>query len=493
MTTTATLFDIATADGKLWAGHWRDAPTSLDVIEPATGNSLGSVGSGGAAEVHRAASEAARAQAGWASTPAGERAAIVRRAADILQEHHEEAEGWLVREAGGTHPRAEFEVNLLAIGEFREAANLAESSEGELSYEVPDPRGIRSVVRRVPVGVVGVIAPWNFPMVLSSRSVAPALALGNAVVLKADPNTPVTGGLFLARVLEEAGLPEGLFHVIPGGVEAGQAICEAPEIGMVSFTGSTAVGRLVGEAAGRNLKRVALELGGNNAFIVLEDADVDAASSTGAWGSFLHQGQICMSSGRHIVHAKVAEEYLERLAERASHLPVGDPNTGEVAIGPLITAESAARVHQMVSEATAGGAKALAGGAPPDGAFYRPTVLRDVQPAMRVWREEIFGPVAPVIVVGSDDEAVALANDTDYGLSSGVFTSSPEHGRAVAERLHTGLVHVGDQTVDDDPRIPFGGFGASGNGAAFGGPANLEQFMHWQWFTEREDTARYPF
>jgi len=492
MTTTVALFDIAMADGKLWAGHWRDAPTKLEVIEPATGSSLGSVGAGGAAEVHQAASEAARAQARWALTPVAERVAILRAAADILAEHHEEAEGWLVREAGGTHPRADFEVNVV-IPEFREAANLAESSAKELSFEVPDPRGIKSVVRRVPVGVVGVIAPWNFPMILSSRSVAPALAFGNAVVLKADPNTPVTGGLFLARVLEEAGLPAGLFHVIPGGAEAGQAICEAPEIGMVSFTGSTAVGRLVGEAAGRNLKRVALELGGNNAFIVLEDADVDAASSTGAWGSFLHQGQICMSAGRHIVHEKVAEEYLERLAERASHLPVGDPNTGEVAIGPLITPESAARVHQMVSEATAEGAKALAGATAPHGAFYNPTVLRDVKPGMRIWREEIFGPVAPVIVVGSDDEAVALANDTEYGLSSGVFTSSLEHGRAVADRLHTGLVHVGDQTVDDDPRIPFGGFGASGNGAAFGGPANLEQFMHWQWFTERADTARYPF
>ena len=200
-----------------------------------------------------------------------------------------------------------------------------------------------------------------------------------------------------------------------------------------------------------------------------------------------------MSAGRHIVHEKVADEYLKRLAERASQLPVGDPNTGDVAIGPLITPESAKRVHAIVEEATAAGANALAGGGPPEGAFYAPTVLSDVQPGMRVWREEIFGPVAPVIVVSSDDEAVALANDTDYGLSSGVFTSSLEHGRAIAQRLRTGLVHIGDQTVDDDPRIPFGGYGDSGNGAAFGGPANLEQFMHWRWLTEREDTARYPF
>jgi len=493
MTVTATLFDIANAKGRLWDGGWRDAPESLDVVEPATGRTLGSVGAGGAVEVRRAASDAARAQPAWAQTPIAERVAILRRAADIFQEHHEEAEGWLVREAGGTRPRAEFEVNLLAIGELREAANLAESSAETQQFEVADPRGVKSVARRVPVGVVGVIAPWNFPMVLSTRSIAPALALGNAVVHKADPNTPVTGGLFLARILQEAGLPAGVFHVIPGGAEAGRAICEAPEIAMVSFTGSTAVGRVVGEVAGRNLKRVALELGGNNAFIVLEDADIDAASSTGAWGSFLHQGQICMAAGRHIVHKKVAAEYAKKLAERAARLPVGDPNTAEVAIGPLITPESAQRVHALVSDAARGGAKVLAGGAAPTGAFYAPTVLTDVKREMRVWSEEIFGPVAPVMVVASDDEAVTLANDTEYGLSSGIFTGSLEHGRQVAARLRTGLVHIGDQTVDDDPRIPFGGYGASGNGAAFGGPANLEQFMHWQWQTERSDTATYPF
>jgi benzaldehyde dehydrogenase (NAD) len=490
MTMTAPLFDIADADGKTWDGAWRDATDSIAVIEKATGNTLGRVGAGGSAEIHRAATEASRAQAAWAATAPSERAAILRRAADIFQEHHEEAESWLVREAGGTHPRAAFEVNLLAIGELREAATLLESSTFE--FEVADPRGIKSVACRVPVGVVGVIAPWNFPMVLSTRSIAPALALGNAVVLKADPNTPVTGGLFLAQVLKEAGLPAGLFHVIPGGAEAGQAICEAPEIGMVSFTGSSAVGRIVGETAGRNLKRVALELGGNNAFIVLEDADIDGASSTGAWGSFMHQGQICMAAGRHIVHEKVADAYIAALAERAGRLPVGDPNTSEVALGPLITPAAVERVHAMVSEATSSGAMVLAGGEP-NGRFYPPTVLRDVTPDMRVWREEIFGPVAPVMVVANDDEAIALANDTEYGLSSGIYTSSLKHGRKVAAGLHTGLVHIGDQTVDDDPRIPFGGYGASGNGASFGGPANLEQFMQWQWLTERSDTASYPF
>ena len=218
MTATGTaLFDISEADSKLWNGGWTEAPESLDVIEPATGDSLGRVGAGGTAEVLGAATDAAQAQREWAATDPSERAEILRRAADILQEHHEEAETWLVREAGAVRARAEFEVNLLAIGELREAAELHHSQ--DFHFEVPDPRGIKSVARRVPVGVVGVIAPWNFPMVLSTRSVAPALALGNAVVLKADPNTPVTGGLFLARVLSDAGLPAGLFHVVPGGAE----------------------------------------------------------------------------------------------------------------------------------------------------------------------------------------------------------------------------------------------------------------------------------
>ena len=491
MTATGTaLFDISEADSKLWNGGWTEAPESLDVIEPATGDSLGRVGAGGTAEVLGAATDAAQAQREWAATDPSERAEILRRAADILQEHHEEAETWLVREAGAVRARAEFEVNLLAIGELREAAELHHSQ--DFHFEVPDPRGIKSVARRVPVGVVGVIAPWNFPMVLSTRSVAPALALGNAVVLKADPNPPVTSGLFLARVLRDAGLPAGVLHVVPGGTEAGQAICEAPEIAMVSFTGSTAVGRIVGETAGRNLKRVALELGGNNAFIVLDDAEVDGASSSGAWGSFLHQGQICMAAGRHIVHEKVADAYLAALAERASHLPVGDPYKDHVAIGPLINPSQVDRVHGLVSEASAAGAKVLAGGKP-DSPYYPPTVLGGVTTQMRVWREEIFGPVAPVLVVANDDEAVAAANDTEYGLSSGIYTSSPEHGRAVAERLHTGIVHIGDQTVDDDPRMPFGGTGASGNGARFGGPSNVEEFTFWQWLTERDEPAKYPF
>ncbi|MBV9005489.1 MAG: aldehyde dehydrogenase family protein [Solirubrobacterales bacterium] len=485
----STIFDSDAARANLWAGEWRPARRTLAVREPATGETLLEVGEAEAEDVARASAEAAAAQSQWAARPAGERAAVMSRAAELLEAHHEEAEGWLVREAGSIRPKAALEVMQLVLGELRAAARLTEEP---LEHELPDPTGRRSVMRRVPMGVVGVLAPWNFPMILAIRSVAPALALGNAVVLKADPHTPISGGFFLSSLLDAAGLPAGLLHVLPGGAEAGAAVCEVPEIGMVSFTGSTAVGRLVGEACGRNLKRVALELGGNNAFIVLEDADVAAASSAGAWGSFVHQGQICMTAGRHLVHERLAEAYLDALSDRARHLPIGDPNLQEVAIGPLIDPEHVARVDALVREARDHGAEVLAGGAA-DSPYYPPTVLGQVRPEMRAWREEIFGPVAPVMTFASDEEAIALANATEYGLSTGIYTADLERGRRIAEQVRTGLLHIGDQTVNDDPAAPFGGMGASGNGARFGGPANLEEFLQWQWRTERAEPATYPF
>ncbi|MBV8998159.1 MAG: aldehyde dehydrogenase family protein, partial [Solirubrobacterales bacterium] len=377
------IFEVDEAPGKLWDGGWRDASETLPVREPATGRTLLEVGQASAEDVARAARTAASAQPAWAARPSTERAAIMERAADLLEEHHEEAEDWLVREAGSIRPKAGFEVMQLVLGELRAAATLTEEP---LVHEVPGQPGQRSFLHRLPVGVVGVLAPWNFPMILAIRSVAPALALGNAVVLKADPHTPVSGGFFLSALLHAAGLPAGLLHVLPGGAAAGQAVCEVPEIGMVSFTGSTAVGRLVGETCGRNLKRVALELGGNNAFIVLEDADVEAASSAGAWGSFLHQGQICMTAGRHLVHEKLADAYIEALAERARRLPVGDPSTEEVAIGPLIDATAVERVDALVREATRDGAELVAGGEA-NSPYYPPTVLRRVRSDMRAWRE----------------------------------------------------------------------------------------------------------
>ena len=341
--------------GKIFSDGWVDAPETVEIVEPATGESLGVAGVANAASVAAATKSAAKAQRAWAATPLGERIAIVRRAGEILDRHRDEIVGWLVRETGSVPPKADVEVTA-SIGQFEMAASITEDQlEQVLESAVP---GRASTARRQPLGVVGVITPWNFPLVLAMRSLGPAFVLGNAAVLKGDLNTPVTGCVLIARIFEEAGLPSGVLHVLCGGAEVGQALVEDPRVRMISFTGSTATGRLVGEAAGRTLKRAVLELGGNSPLIVLDDADIVAASSAGAWGSFLHQGQICLAVSRHLVHESIVEEYLVALTERAGHLPVGDPASGQVAIGPLINEKQIARVQRIVDETVAAGATA---------------------------------------------------------------------------------------------------------------------------------------
>jgi benzaldehyde dehydrogenase (NAD) len=348
------------------------------------------------------------------------------------------------------------------------------------------------MARRVPVGVVGVICPWNFPLVLPARSVGPALALGNAVILKSDPNTPVSGGVLTARIFEEAGLPEGLLHVMGGGAEVGQAIVEDPNVRMISFTGSTATGRKVGEAAGRHLKRIVLEMGGNSPLVVLEDADIEAASSAGAWGSFLHQGQICLAVSRHLVHESIADDYVKALAERASHLPVGNPDTDEVALGPIINEKQVQRVERIVDDSVSQGASIVTGGKH-EGPFFEATVLGEVTASMPAFTDEIFGPVAPVIRFKDDAEAVELANATDYGLVAAVQSGSQRRAAAVGEQLRAGMVHINDSTVNEEPPAPFGGFRCSSNGGHFGGVANLELWTEWQWVTSRDKAEPFPF
>jgi benzaldehyde dehydrogenase (NAD) len=483
------LLDESRWTGRISSDGWVDAPARIETIEPATGEVLGTAGGGDEEAIARAAQSAAAAQPAWADRPFTERVAIVRRAAELMDRHRAELERWLVRESGSIPGKAAVEVTA-SIGQLDMAAALVSHPLGLVLPSLTP--GRTSTARRVPVGVVGVITPWNFPYVLAMRSVGPALALGNAVVLKPDANTPVTGGVVIARLFEEAGLPEGVLHVLPGGPDVGRALVEDPRVRMISFTGSTATGRLVGEAAGRMLKRMVLELGGNSPLVVLEDADVEAASSAGAWGSFLHQGQICLAVSRHIVHESIVEEYTAALVERAQRLPVGNPATEEVALGPIINEKQMARVVRIVDESVAQGARVLAGGTH-DGPFFAPTVLAGVTPAMPAFAEEIFGPVAPVISFRDDAQAVELANATEYGLSAAVQSGSPEHAAAVASRLQAGMVHINDQTINEEPPAPFGGFGCSSNGGHFGGVANLELWTEWQWLTARDKAAPFPF
>jgi benzaldehyde dehydrogenase (NAD) len=484
-----TLLANSSWQNKIYVDGWVDGSAgTLDVVEPATGRSLGSVGAASAGDVARAATSASAAQREWALLKPEQRAAVLRRAGQLFEDHAEEIQGWIVRESGAIPAKAALETHI-AANECFEASALPSHPHGDVLTSNEDRW---SFTRRRPAGVVSVIAPFNFPLILSIRSVAPALALGNSVLLKPDPRTAVSGGVVLMRIFEEAGLPVGVLQLLPGGADVGAAVVEAPEVRIVSFTGSTPAGRKVGEAAARHLKRAHLELGGNNALIVLPGADLEKAVSAGAFGSFMHQGQICMSTGRHIVHESIHDDYVRQLAAKADARPVGDPAAGQVALGPIIDEKQLAHIDAVVRDSVADGGTLSAGGTS-DALFYRPTVLSGLDRENRGWTEEIFGPVAPVMSFTTVDEAIELANASPYGLSVGILG---EVGAAmeVADRIHSGKIHINEQTVSDEANSPFGGVGASGTGSRFGGAAaNIEAFTETQWLTVRPDIAIYPF
>jgi benzaldehyde dehydrogenase (NAD) len=484
------LMDATTWTGRIYsaAGWVPGGAGESTVREPATGAGLGSIGLASESDVLKAATDAAHAQRDWAARSPEDRAAVLRTAGRLWEEHAAEVEHWLIREAGSIPPKAALETRT-AAQECYEAAALPSSPAGQV---LPSAEPRWSFARRRPVGVVSVIAPFNFPLILSIRSVAPALALGNAVLLKPDPRTAVSGGVSLVRIFQAAGLPEGLLQLLPGGRDLGPVLVTAPEVRVVSFTGSTAAGRAVGELAGRHLKRAHLELGGNNALIVLPGADLARAASAGAFGSFMHQGQICMTTGRHLVHESLHDEYVAALAAKAEQLPVGDPASGPVALGPVIDAGQRDKIHALVQDTVAAGARLAAGGTF-EGLFYRPTVLAEVDPAMPAYAQEVFGPVAPVVPFRDPAEAIALATASEYGLSLGIL-GDVGAAMAIADAVPSGIVHINEQTVSDEANIPFGGVAASGTGARFGGAgANIDAFTEGQWLTVRSEIAPYPF
>jgi benzaldehyde dehydrogenase (NAD) len=484
-----TLLDPRPWNGKIFIEGWTDGGGGVaPVVEPATGERLAHCGRAGPEDVLRAAEAAAAAQVDWAARAPQERAAVLRRAGDLWQERAEDVHWWIVRETGAIAPKAELETHV-AAGECFEASSLPTFPHGEVLTS-NDERW--SLARRRPVGVVSVISPFNFPLILSIRSVAPALALGNAVLLKPDPRTTVSGGVSIVRVFQEAGLPDGLLALLPGGADVGEAVVTAPQVRVVSFTGSTRAGRAVGELGARHLKRTHLELGGNNAMIVLPGVDVAKAASAGAFGSWMHQGQICMTTGRHLVHADVHDAYVAALVAKADALPVGDPASGQVALGPLIDESQLKRVDALVRQSVSDGATLAAGGTY-EGLFYRPTVLTEMTSTMPAWCEEVFGPVAPIARFSSVEEAIAIGRDSDYGLSLGIL-GDVGAAMKIADAIPSGIVHINGQTVSDEAHIPFGGVGASGTGSRFGGArANLDAFTDTQWLTMRPDIAPYPF
>lgn len=475
------------------AGAWRHGRAGGNPLRdenPWDGSTLVEIPGASQADMEEAYAAAARAQPAWAAALPAERAAVFRKAAEIMAARRTELADWIMREAGGTRAKAELECDL-AIAVTLEAASIPHRIEGRiLPGDVP---GKECRVYRGPVGVVLVISPWNFPLQLTSRSLAPALACGNAVVVKPASDTPVTGGLWLAKVYEEAGLPPGLLSVLVGrGSEIGDALVAHPVPRVVSFTGSTEVGRHIAELAARSpiLKRLELELGGNGPLVVLADAELDLAARAAAFGKFMHQGQICMAANRIIVEAKVHDAFLDRFAERVRRLRVGDPE-GE--IGPLMNRKQRDSVVAKIDAAREAGAREVLGAGQPQGLLVPPHVFAEVKPHMALAREEIFGPVAPVIRVGGAEEALAVANDTAQGLSAAVFTRDVERGVRFARGIQAGMAHVNDQPVNDLPNNPFGGEKNSGLGR-FGGDWAIAAFTTDQWVTVQHAPRDYgPF
>ncbi|MBP2472615.1 acyl-CoA reductase-like NAD-dependent aldehyde dehydrogenase [Crossiella equi] len=458
-----------------------------------TGAVLTQVAAAGPADVTRAVDAAHAAFPAWSALAPTQRRAVLLRAADLLEERAEEAVRLMAAETGGVRGWALFNVDLGARV-LRDAAAVTTQPAGEvLSTDAP---GTLSLALREPVGVVAAFAPWNAPLILGLRSLAVPLAVGDTVVLKPSEDAALTSGLFLADLLHEAGLPPGVLNVLTNAREdaelVGSALIADPRVRVVNFTGSTKVGRAIGVQAAQHLKPAVLELGGKNAVLVLADADLDKAVAAVNFGVFNNSGQICMSTDRVLVHESIAEELTAKLAARAKSLPHGDPADPGTALGPLLNPAAATRVAGLVADAVAHGATVHTGGGEPDGAHYPATVLSGVTPRARLHTEEAFGPVCSVLTFSTDDEAVALANSSDYGLSTGVLTADGVRGLAIARRLRTGIAHVGDQSVNDEPQVPFGGVGSSGYGR-FGGRWGVDAFTTTRWVTVAAQHTNYPF
>ncbi|HMA91508.1 MAG TPA: aldehyde dehydrogenase family protein [Polyangiaceae bacterium] len=475
-------------------GTWVDAADgqTFEDRNPYNGELFGDVAAGKLTDVRKSIEVAQQAFSGWSATSPAERRQIVLRAAEVLESKREQLVGNLIDETGSTFGMAMFQ-SFYTPTILREAAARVSEPKGE--FLASDTPGVMSFVQRQPVGVVAGISPWNAPLILSMRAICLPIALGNTVVLKPAPDSPVSGGVALAEIFEEAGLPPGVLNVVTHSSqdtsEIGDELVSNPYVKRLSFTGSTRAGRGLAEKCGRHLKRIALELGGHNPLLILDDADIGQAVDIAAFGAFLHQGQICMSVRRIIVARAVAEEFTSRFVSKAQSLKLGNPREHDTVIGPLINQSQLERVKANVDATLAAGARALCG-AKHDGLCYYPTVLVDVTPQSKVGCDETFGPVVALLPVDSIDEALAVANQTNYGLSSAVLTKDYEKGLWLAERLETGMVHINDSTVLDEPQAPFGGVKQSGLGR-LGGRQALDEFTEAKWITIQRQPRTYPF
>ncbi|ARS90734.1 aldehyde dehydrogenase family protein [Natrarchaeobaculum aegyptiacum] len=479
-------------------GEWRTAPKRdrADVENPATREVITQIPIATPDDVDEAYEAAVTAQEEWAEATPDERASVVRRVAELLEEYEAEIREILAVEGGSAPSKQDIEHGGSVTFTY-DAASFAFRVAGRHNQsKIP---GKENIIQRDPKGVVGVISPWNVPLKLAIRAVAPAIVLGNSVVLKPPTETPISGGLLLGRLFEEAGLPDGVLNVVPGhGTTTGDRVASHPDGDVIAFTGSTGAGRQVGANAIDHFAFPALELGGNNPHVVLEDADIDDAVAAGTFGSFWNQGQVCISINRHLVHESVYDEYVDRLTERATELPIGDPRDEATVIGPIINEEQRNEIIDYIEETTNQGATLETGGeivdpiGLEDSLFVEPTVLSDVTNEMAAACNEHFGPVAPVIPFSSEEEAIEIANDTEYGLAGSVHAGDRGRARDVADEIDVGMMHVNDQPVNAEPHVPFGGVKASGVGR-YNGDWIIDEFTEVKWTSVQRESRDYLF
>ncbi len=443
------------------------------------------------ADAVAAADAAARAFPAWSAMGPSERRALLMKAAQSLEAKTAQFVEAMAAETGSSAMWAGFNVHL-AAGMLLEAAAMTTQVGGEvIPSDVP---GSLSMALRQPAGVVLGIAPWNAPVILGVRAIAAPLACGNTVVLKASETCPATHAL-IADAVTEAGLAPGVVNFVSNAPQEAGSVVEAtvahPAVRRVNFTGSTRVGRLIAQTCAKYLKPAVLELGGKAPLLVLDDADLDAAVNATAFGAFANSGQICMSTERIVVDAKVADEFVSRLAAKAKSLPVGDPRKGPAVLGSVVDMSTVERCNAMIDDALAKGATLVCGGRA-DSTLMAATILDHVTPEMSIYREESFGPVKPVVRVDGVEQAVACANDNEYGLSAAVFGRDVARALHVARRIESGICHVNAPTVHDEPQMPFGGVKASGMGH-FGGQAGINAFTDLRWVSVQTTPRHYPF
>ncbi|WP_421402663.1 aldehyde dehydrogenase [Agrobacterium fabrum] len=457
---------------------------------PITGDAVTSAAAASVEDATKAADAAAAAFPKWSATTPGERRRHLLAAAEALRAAGPQIIQAMKEEIGATEAWAGFNV-MLASDMLVEAASLTTQIKGEV---IPSNRpGTMAMALRQPAGVVLSMAPWNAPAILGVRSIATPLACGNTVVMKTSELCPRTHALIIEAVAS-AGLPKGVLNAISNAPEDAAKIVETliahPAVRRVNFTGSTRVGRVIAETAGRYLKPALLELGGKAPFIVLDDADIDAAVAAAAFGAYMNQGQICMSTERIIVLDSIADTFVEAFAKKATSLTAGDPREGKTPLGSLVSAEAASRIRVLVDDAVSKGARRVAGGGG-DGTMLDAIAVDGVTPAMRLYSEESFGPVVSIIRAGSIDEAVSIANESEFGLSAAVFGRDQARALSVAARIESGICHVNGPTVHDEAQMPFGGVKASGYGR-FGGTAGIAEFTELRWVTLQDGPLHYP-